>query len=135
MKLLVTAATMAALFVAGISAAVADDSAPGWAPSNCTPPLAAINIGPKGLLNVKTGPDVIIETRPGSHTLVFRRSGYDGSATVEIERVEETGATSVRVPEGDMRANVKLAKPGGNTLYVYLPGGTACPNGAAPPSM
>jgi hypothetical protein len=130
MKLLVAAPIIAAVFGSNISIAVAGDLYPGWTPSNCTPPLAAITMGSQGLVSVKTGPDVVIETRPGSYTMVFRRPGYDGSATVEIERVEDGSRTSIRLTEGGMRS-----KTGDRTIYVYLPGGTVCPHGAPPPSM
>lgn len=129
MKPFLVAFIAATLLCFGGSIASADAVDPGWTPSNCTPPLAVITM-PNGNLTVKTTRDVRIETRPGSDTMVFSRSGYPARVTVTMTKANlEEGAKTlaVQVSGGDMRTTRD------GILYVYLPGGTVCPNGAPAP--
>jgi hypothetical protein len=132
MKFFLVASIIAAVLSANAPIAVADDVYPGWTSSNCTPPLAALTMSNDSFPNVNSGKDVVLKWRPGSHTMVFTKAGYDGGVTVTMNAVtaEDGGKTlAIQVSGGDMRTTRD------GTLYVYLPGGTVCPHGASAPLM
>jgi hypothetical protein len=122
---------IAALLGTSVSCAVATELDPGSTPSNCTPPLAVITVDAKGLVTVRTAPHTGGTFTVGKHTphtLVLGRTGYDGSATILEFGVGSKEA--FRVSEGDT-----YTPPGESMVYVYLPGGSVCPNGAPPLRM
>jgi len=124
MKVLLSASIAAALLGFSVSGAAATDVDPGPATYSCTPPLAVITEGPNGSVKIKSAVGVVLSLRLQSHAMDLSRPGSDGSATLELARIEASGKTILRVTVGDA-----FTPTGESMVYVYPPGGSVCPSG------